>query len=223
VYDVLFPYARRALPGWLHAHEGTDALHAVTDVLAREHADDRRAGEAVPHWSETTEQDRVQSIEAYVTWLMARDRKATGLKLLQGLIWEEGYRSGQLRGAVYEDVPRALQRWKMAGIAAAIYSSGSELAQRRLFESTPHGDLTSLLSGFFDTRVGAKQSAESYAVVAARLGVDPRQMLFVSDVAAELSAADAAGCSGVLIVRPGNRPQQTVDRYPVVHSLDEIA
>ena len=34
-----------------------------------------------------------------------RDRKSPGLKLLQGLIWEEGYQAGELHGEVFEDVP----------------------------------------------------------------------------------------------------------------------
>jgi enolase-phosphatase E1 len=44
--------------------------------------------------------------------------------LLQGLIWEQGYQAGELRGVVYPDVPPAIRRWTAAGIDVAIYSSG---------------------------------------------------------------------------------------------------
>jgi len=74
---------------------------------------------------------------------MDRDRKSTGLKSLQGRIWEEGYRSGALRGEVFADVPRAFERWRRQGRDIAIFSSGSVLAQKLLFASTPAGDLTS--------------------------------------------------------------------------------
>ena len=114
----------------------------VRRLLAREHADDLARGEAVPDGA----LDSSDAIAPYVTWLMDRDRKSPGLKLLQGQIWEAGYRAGELRGQVYPDVPPAIRRWRAAGLRVAIYSSGSELAQRRLFESTEHGDLTPLLS-----------------------------------------------------------------------------
>lgn len=222
VHDVLFPFARTALAAWCRSHGQSDAYRQVLERLAGEHAGDRRAGEPVPEWRDDTPAAADRSLQAYARWLMDRDRKSTGLKLLQGLIWEEGYRSGALRGEVYPDVPAALRRWRGAGLAPAIYSSGSELAQRRLFESTVYGDLTPLIAGFFDTTVGPKQAASSYAGVAARLGVPAQEMLFVSDVTAELDAAALAGCATVLSVRPGNRSQPDAGRYPAVHSFDEI-
>jgi enolase-phosphatase E1 len=153
---------------------------------------------------------------------MERDRKSPGLKELQGLIWEQGYQTGDLRGLVYEDVPPAMRRWKRMGIGVAIYSSGSELAQRRLFESTRHGDLTPLITAFFDTRAGAKVDAGSYHRIADALRCPADRILFVSDVTRELVAASAAGCVPRLIERPGNVVQPDADRFSVVTSLDEV-
>ena len=158
VHDVLFPFARTSLPRWCRANVGSDSYRQVLQRLAEEHAADHRAGDPVPEWRDDTPAEADRSLQAYVLWLMDRDRKTTGLKHLQGLIWEEGYRSGALRGDVYPDVAVAMRRWRHAGIASAIYSSGSELAQRRLFGSTIHGDLTTIIAGFFDTTVGPKQS-----------------------------------------------------------------
>ena len=90
---------------------------------------------------------------------MDRDRKSPALKQLQGLIWERGYQAGELRGQVFPDVPSAIRAWRANGIDVAIYSSGSELAQRRLFESIEDGDLTPFIAAFFDTAVGAKAVA----------------------------------------------------------------
>jgi enolase-phosphatase E1 len=222
VHDVLFPFARTALPGWCRAHAASDEYRQVMTQLAAEHTADRRAGAAVPEWHDETPDETDRSLQAYVLWLMTLDRKTTGLKLLQGLIWEEGYGSGVLQGDVYPDVPVALRRWRRNGIVAAIYSSGSELAQRRLFESTVHGDLTPLIAGFFDTNVGPKQSAASYGEIASRLGVAPSDVLFVSDVIGELAAASTAGCPTVLSVRPGNRPQPDAESYPHMSTFDEI-
>jgi len=100
--------------------------------------------------------------EAYVYWLMDRDRKSTGLKALQGRIWEDGYRAGELRGkgAVYPDVRPALERWHAAGRTIAIFSSGSILAQRNLFANTTAGDLSPFLSSYFDTTTGPSASGQ---------------------------------------------------------------
>lgn len=162
-----------------------------------------------------------QRLCAYVERLMDQDRKSPGLKLLQGQIWEEGYRRGELRGEVFDDVPTALRRWRGAGLTAAVYSSGSELAQRLLFQTTAHGDLTQLFVRFFDTAVGAKTSADSYRRIARELERPANRMLFVSDVTTELDAARAAGWQTVLCVRPGNIPQPPHD-YAIVERFDDI-
>ena len=104
---------------------------------------------------------------------MDRDRKSTGLKSLQGKIWEEGYRAGDLKGEVYPDVLPALERWRRAGIDIAIFSSGSVQAQRSLFRSTAEGDLTRFIRAYFDTTTGPKREPESYARIAAALESSP--------------------------------------------------
>lgn len=219
VYDVLFPFARTHLSDWCHRFQHSPEFEDVARRLADEHRADRARGEAVPEWRD----DVLASVEAYATWLMDRDRKSPALKLLQGLVWEQGYQAGALRGQVYPDVPEAIRQWRAGGCLVAIYSSGSALAQRRLFESTAYGDLAPLLAGFFDTTVGSKLSAESYGRIAAELGVPAAAALFISDVTAELHAAREAGCQTALSVRPGNRPQPDAYLFPVVRSLTDIA
>jgi enolase-phosphatase E1 len=222
VHDVLFPFARRHLAAWCRQHAGSDEYRDILTRLTIEHAADRARGEPVPAWEIGSAADHDRSLRAYAIWLMDRDRKSPGLKLLQGLIWEQGYQAGTLRGQVYPDVPAAIRRWRDLGVVTAIYSSGSELAQRRLFASTPQGDLTPLISGFFDTAVGAKQAPESYARIASTLDWAPDRILFVSDVTAELAAASRAGCQTVLAMRPGNAPQPDSGLYPQIRSFDDI-
>lgn len=220
VTEVLFPYARTHLRPHLAERRGSDELDEVVGLLRDEHAQDMARGETPPPWTDGSE----AALASYVEWLMDCDRKSTGLKLLQGHIWEGGYQSGQLEGRVFSDVVPALQRWRDAGIAVAIYSSGSEQGQRLLFAHTPLGDLTANFSGFFDTTVGAKVDADSYRRIAERLHTTPSRQLFVSDVTRELDAAAAAGCGTVLCVREGNAPlpQDAAARFAIVRSFDEI-
>lgn len=223
VHDVLFPFARARLGEWLSRHAGTDLRRDIVETLRTEHAAARARGAAMPDWPrETGGDDGDEAVVAYATGLMNRDQKAPGLKRWQGLIWEEGYRAGLLHGEVFPDVPPAVRRWREGGRDVAIYSSGSELAQRLLFASTAHGDLTPLFSGFFDTAVGAKVEADSYRTIAAALAHEPATTLFVSDVTRELDAADAAGCQTLLSIRPGNPTQIDANRYTPVTSFADI-
>ncbi len=158
---------------------------------------------------------------AYVHWLMDRDRKSTGLKSLQGKIWEAGYRAGELRGQVYGDVLPAFDRWKQQGRDIAIFSSGSVQAQQCLFAHSTAGDLTPFIRAYFDTTTGAKTAADSYARIAAAVDRSPSEVLFLSDVSAELDAARQAGLATALCVRspeavpPGGE-------HPVIRTFDQV-
>jgi enolase-phosphatase E1 len=222
VHEVLFPYARRRLPTYLDSRRSSPELADIIRRLVAERAADERAGLNPPGLSEDAAGDPARDLPPYVIWLMDRDRKSPGLKLLQGQIWEEGYQAGELRGQVFSDVPGAIRRWRDQGVDVAIYSSGSVLAQRRLFESTADGDLVPLLSGFFDTSVGAKISSSSYEQIARALARLPQDVLFVSDVTAELRAARQAGLQVVLSLRPGNAPQADAGEYERIETFEEI-
>ncbi len=204
VHDVLFPFAREHLTDYLRDEWDSSEVREITAQLASEHAVDLAQGHEPSPWLERAEHERLASAVAYALWLMDRDRKSPALKRLQGRVWARGYGLGRLRGEIFSDVAPAIRRWREAGIRVAIYSSGSALAQRLLFESTPDGDLTPQLGGFFDTAVGPKTGSPSYTRIAHALDVPPRDILFISDAPAELAAARRAGLSVVLCVRPGN-------------------
>lgn len=196
VHETLFPYARERL----------DA------VLAQAPDGDPRIAEARRQLREEYERESLENPNLppfgtgapYAHSLMDLDRKSTGLKTLQGVIWEAGYRDGTLLANVFDDVPVALRAWKAAGILVRIYSSGSVLAQRLLFGHTQHGDLTPWIDGWHDTGTGPKREPSSYRVIAQAFGVEPHEVLFLSDAAAELEAASAAGLATGLLFRPGN-------------------
>ncbi len=222
VYQVLFPFARTHVKDYLSRHWTSAGVQEDLAGLRKEQAMDAEQGLAPPVISAGSEETQLESAVAYVHWLMDQDRKSTPLKSLQGKIWEEGYRSGELLSQVFADVPSAMERWHKQGKRICIYSSGSVLAQKLLFGFTVAGDLTPLISDYFDTAVGAKQEAESYRRIAAALQVPPEEILFVSDVVAELDAAQTAGLQTALSLRPGNRPQPS-NSYSAVHSFDELS
>jgi enolase-phosphatase E1 len=217
VHDVLFSYARARLNAYLRAHVAEDELRGVIATLRVEWLDDAKAKLEPPPWALAD----LPAAARYLEWLMDRDRKSPGLKRLQGDIWRAGYRDGTLKGEVFADVPPALKRWRAAGVDVAIYSSGSVAAQKMLFGTTAYGDLTALLTGFFDTAVGPKIASDSYCRIASMIGREASGILFLSDATSELDAARTAGCQALLTVRPGNAPANAPPEH-TIQSFDEI-
>lgn len=188
VSQVLFPYAAKALPAFLAKHQAEPTvaieLDAVRTLMQRDTAS----------LAEITEQ--------LLAWIRA-DQKITPLKALQGMIWRDGYVRGDFQGHLYADVAPSLAAWQQAGIALYVFSSGSIAAQQLLFGYSVEGDLTPSFSGFFDTRTGAKQQLEAYQAIQTAIALPSEQLLFLSDVVAELDAARAAGWQTCQLLRPG--------------------
>src|SRR3546814_2266884 len=85
VKDVLFPYARQALPGFVRVRGGESEVRQWLDQVAMENGgvcQDAMIVETLQGWID-------------------QDRKHTALKALQGMVWEAGYRSGDFTAPVY--------------------------------------------------------------------------------------------------------------------------
>ena len=187
VHEVLFPYARQRMAVFVRARAADPEVGAQLDAVRRE------AGEAL---------DVDGAIQQLIDWIDT-DKKITPLKTLQGMIWEAGFRDGDFTGHVYPDAVRHLRDWHERGIPLYVFSSGSVQAQRLLFGYSDVGDLTPLFSGFYDTRIGPKREAAAYSAIAADIGLAPADILFLSDIEAELDAARAAGMQTLWLVRDG--------------------
>ncbi len=191
VKDVLFPYARRALPGFVREHGQEPDVRRWLDVVATEHG------------SICSDDVIVETLQGWID----QDRKHTALKALQGLIWEAGYRDADFTAHIYPDAAPALREWHSQGYPLYVYSSGSVPAQKLFFGHSDAGDLTPLFSGWFDTEIGGKREADSYRTIADRIGIAPERILFLSDVVEELDAAREAGLQTQLVDRLDDYPQ----------------
>jgi len=191
VHDVLFPFAAEHLPGFVAENRDEPAVAEQLDAVAAKSGVDRQDVEGL--------------VEVLQQWIR-EDRKETSLKALQGMVWEQGYQRGELKGHIYPDAADYLQRWHDRGLRLFVYSSGSVKAQKLIFGFTTEGDFTPFFSGYFDTRIGGKKEADSYRNILKELGVEPETVLFLSDVEAELEAAEAAGMKTAWLVREGELP-----------------
>ncbi len=201
VHEILFPYARAHVAQFLTEHSDDPQ---VTDIMAQV----TRAAPGVP------------ALTTLLGWMDA-DAKVTPLKSLQGLIWAEGYARGDLHSEVYPDVVPALRKWRAAGVRLYVYSSGSEAAQKQLFANLPEGDVTVLFSGFFDTNVGAKRDPGSYRTIATAIGLPPADLLFLSDVGAELDAAAVNGWRTCQLLRKEDNVPPAAG-HPQAANFDEV-
>jgi len=210
VKDVLFVYAEQFL-----------------QEFVRKHKEERDVARQLRSMSDNTGiplRNTEDLIKQLLVW-MREDKKVTELKALQGMVWEQGYQRGEYQAHVYPDVPEKLREWQEDGINLYVYSSGSEKAQRLFFRFTTFGDLRLLFAGYFDTNIGAKQEEQSYRNLAEWIALPPSDILFLSDVEAELDAAAAAGIRTIHVVRPqeaGGDVSAVKSKHPIVHSFAEI-
>lgn len=209
VRDVLFPFARARLADTLAAR-WTDAEVSTTVAGARE-----ATGKDLKTPADAAAQ--------FLAW-MDEDKKITPLKALQGIIWREGYASGELKAHLYPDAVEAIRTWHRQGVGVFIYSSGSVEAQKLYIANSVAGDLGPLIGGYFDTTTGPKGDAASYTRIATAIGIEPFEMTFFSDAPAETDAAHAAGVAVYRLDR--TKPATFVgdDRgTPVIGSLQAVA
>lgn len=190
VYDILFPYFRAHMDQWktVDSDPMNEVLEQTRVLVLEEQSINLTSKEAL------FEQLRQWSNE---------DRKVTPLKTFQGMVWEQGFKSGAIKGHVYTDVKPALEQWTLMGIKLAVFSSGSIAAQKQLFGFSIEGDLTPYFSAFFDTTTGMKRDEQTYQLIVEQLQAPANSVLFLSDIHQELEAAHAAGLRTLQLVRPG--------------------
>lgn len=210
VKDVLFPYARRALPGFVREHGDEPQVRRWLDAVATEHG------------SVCSDDTIVEILQGWID----TDRKHTALKALQGLVWAAGYGNADFTAHMYPDAVQALRAWHAGGLPLFVYSSGSVPAQKLFFGHSDAGDLTDLVSGWFDTEVGGKRDAGSYGRIALAMRQAPVDILFLSDVVEELDAARDAGLATTLVDRredyPRPRTGEATHDHPRVEQFSDI-
>lgn len=210
VKEVLFPYAAAALPEFLLTNQ------AIPEVQIQIEAVRSLLNQPTASLETVTNQ--------LLTWI-ADDQKVTPLKTLQGMIWEQGYRSGIYTGHLYPDAYDRLQQWHDQGLNLYLYSSGSIWAQKLFFGFSDYGDLTPWFTDFFDTTIGPKREARSYEAIVAAIGVEPDEILFLSDVVEELDAAKIVGlntCQLLRVADYGMRRLELAGQHQVVENFGEV-
>lgn len=204
VHKVLFPYSRERIADFVRTHQEDPKIAPIL----------KEVRQSLPPYADLT-----MLIKQLIDWI-DQDVKNGSLKSLQGLIWKEGFEKGAFTGHVYQDAYENLLKWHQQGIALYIYSSGSVQAQQLLFQYSDFGDMRYLFKGYFDTAVGAKKEVASYANILKEIGFEPSEVLFLSDVKAELDAAKANKINTYLLDRA--HVELEIRNHPVVGNFNVI-
>lgn len=196
VHKVLFPYSAQ------HIAEFVD-----------HHKDEKAIAEAIKEVQETVKKEEGRDIDldsvkdTLMKWIR-EDRKHGALKEIQGHIWDLGYSKNDFKGHVYPDVKPFFLKILDTDSKIGIYSSGSVHAQKLIFGYSSDGDLTPLISYYFDTKIGGKRERTSYSNIANTLHLAPSEIHFFSDIPEELAAAQEAGMQVTQVLRPGTKASE---------------
>ena len=205
VRTTLYEYTRQHLGRWLESGD-TGAASVIAQTMKLEglpDADAAGVADILRRWLDT-------------------DAKLAPLKEAQGRICGQGFRDGTLWGEFFDDVAPALRRWRAAGLALYVYSSGSVRNQRDWFAHARGGELASLICGWFDLdNAGNKRRAASYVRITDAITLPANSILFLSDQPDELDAAADAGWSVLGVTRPGE-PNSPRPPHRWISSLSDV-
>ena len=205
--EVLFPYSQKLLSSYIEKHfEEKKIQNILKEVKATVLGESEIAI------------DLEEAVFTLKDWIV-QDRKHKALKDLQGMIWEDGYKTKLFKGHVYKDVPLKLKEWKSLDLTLGVYYSGSIDSQKLLFSYSEAGDLTPYFSNFFDTSIGQKREGKSYQNILRELKLTGADVLFLSDQVAELDAAKSTGMKTILLDRDRS---QNPKNHIKVSAFDEI-
>lgn len=193
VHKVLFPYSFNALEQYVLHHQTEPSVQKAIEDVRKTVWDE-----------EQTKLSLYEVIAKLKSWIKT-DRKHGALKEIQGHIWDIGYSKGEFKGHLYPDVKPFFEKILNNKQKVGIYSSGSVHAQKLIFGYSVEGDLTPMISYFFDTKVGGKREVTSYQNIANETKFAPNEIQFFSDIPEELRAAAAAGFVVTHVVREGTK------------------
>lgn len=230
VKETLFPYVTENIETYLQSKYDDDEtkkdIAALVDLATKDKEEKVDGVVEIPAPNGSNKDDVIKAVCNNVKWQMENDRKSTALKDLQGHIWREAYKSGKVKAELFEDVYPALQQLTDPdyGIKIYVYSSGSVEAQKLLFANTEEGDICEVFTDYFDTTIGGKREVESYKKIAAKIGVDAGEILFLTDTPEEAEAASKANLRCALVAREGNEDltEKHFQDFLVIESFGEL-
>jgi enolase-phosphatase E1 len=204
VHEILFPYSKKKLKQYLKTHY---LEKSIQSDLIEENTSDLRKENYTESILDSFQNIDTNKLDSYLSFLISVDRKSKPLKEIQGKIWREGYESGELKSEIYSDVKIFFEKLKELDKKIYIYSSGSIEAQELIFKYSSLGNLSSYISGYFDTNIGGKKESDSYTKILNQIHLSSKEVVFFTDIKEEADAASQCNIKPYIMNRPGNKKQ----------------
>ncbi|MBW2968314.1 HAD hydrolase-like protein [Candidatus Woesearchaeota archaeon] len=194
----------------------TDTSYATQPRIAKKVAE--RAGIA----------DVVNTIEqGMARYLKTRDKSHPSFKAMlkaTGAAREIGFESGDIVLHLFGDTEYTLRRMKGKGLKIRLYSSGSRATMVKGWKTT--GGLENMIDEYHsssETATRSKYDPESYTNICSAAGVNPADVVYVTDDAREAKAAVDAGIGKVYFIdhKHTSKPGEHEDGYEVIYDLSD--
>jgi enolase-phosphatase E1 len=223
VKKILYPYSILKFESYIketinekQTQEDIKSLMDQNSVDAKENT--------VPIIKDTND---ITGIVNYLKYLVNSDRKVSGLKSLQGRIWEIGYKNKEIEGDIFEDFYPVLLKLKECNKKIFIYSSGSVAAQKYLLQYSKFGDLTKYIQDYFDlNNIGMKNVKESYEKILKNFeenySISFENVCFFTDSCFEADAASSTNIKVVLSSRGIKYSEKYENDFQIIDDYKQL-
>lgn len=224
--QILFPFFKKNLDTYVNNHWNNEEfikLHKKIVEQSTEHnQQDSSSPVVLPHDNEQSKASLI-NFSNYVT---EKQIVCSGVIRLRFMVWFDGYHMNKLRTPIYADVFNRFKQWAQEAIKFYVFSNTWVEAQKTFLHNTNHGDLTNLISGYFDNDFGQLIDPNSWRHLCTQIKESPQDVLFLTKAPQEARAAAEAGLSVVLVLTHRHNVKAVSEedrrRFPYVRILNDL-
>ena len=218
-----------------HGKETVKQLWAKKDfmdivaMVRRQSRRDIRGNPSIPAVAEKDApvEQQQDSLYTNVMWYLDNGKDSDAHYRLKYALYQDAYEKEKVVTHVYTDCARNLQKWKAEGIKIFIFSHAWVNTQQLFMKKTNHGPLFELIDGFFDGKsIGQMSDPSSYQQLLQKIGIEGKDVLFLTKDVGEGRAAKASNIHSVLVISHGHQlkryNQDDLKEFERIRSFDEL-
>ena len=224
---VLFPFLKQNLENYINSHwNNKDFIRTYRQIQEQSLEHNRQDPNAPLVADHETSQGRA-SLMSFINFVTDNGINSPTVTKLRFKVWFEGYQQSKLETPIYRDVAERYSSWFAEGVKFYVYSNSWVEAQKAMLKSTNHGDLTTLISGHYDSDFGPLTESDTWRRFCSAIHEAPENVLFLTKAVAEARAASDAGLPVVMVLTHRHNvkgvPAEDRQRFPYVRTLRDLS
>ena len=205
VDQVLWPYIESSSQQYLLENWGSTTVEDDIGKLRDDAITDLMAPQIPEHntmlpMSGEERFEFIKTVCKYVQYCQTNNRHNRAIQIFRLHMWFDGYRRERLQTPVYSDAAKQLRKWKEEGVQLWVVSNGYAQATKQFLSKTNHGNLNSVINGYFDNRLGPLDNMSAYRNLLTRFNCGVERILFLTKSAKKATAALGAGINTILVL-----------------------